>query len=98
MVLHIMQQADYRDAKAKKAENDFRVTNLSVQYREYPEILLFPVLLIVPSVRLLAGTGRDGRIPSVCGSGRDGSVLESVWTGRTAVDGMDGHLLPSCDR
>ena len=42
MVLHIMQQADYRDAKAKKAENDFRVTNLSVQYREYPEILLFP--------------------------------------------------------
>jgi len=44
------------------------------------------VLLIVPPVRLLAGTGRDG------------SVLESVWTGRTAVDGMGGHLLPSCDR
>ena len=42
-----------------------------------------PVLLIVPSVR---------------GSGRDGPVLESVWTGRTAVDGMDGHLLHTSDR
>ena len=59
------------------------------------DVKLSVLLILVPSVRLLAGTGRDGRIPSVCGSGRDGSVLESVWT---AVDGMGGHLLPSCDR
>jgi len=53
--------------------------------------LRLSVLLIVPSVHLLAWTGRDGSIPSV-----HGSVLESVWTGRTAVDGMGGHHQPSC--
>jgi hypothetical protein len=42
MILHIMQQADNRDAKARKAYNDFRVNNLSILYRDYPEVGLFP--------------------------------------------------------
>jgi hypothetical protein len=42
MILHIMQQADNRDAKARKAYNDFRVNHLSIIYREYPEVGLFP--------------------------------------------------------
>lgn len=42
MILHIMQQADSRDAKARKAYNDFRAKSLSIVYHEYPELKLFP--------------------------------------------------------
>jgi hypothetical protein len=42
MILHIMQQAEYRDSNAQKALNDFRVKSLSIVYREYPEVGLFP--------------------------------------------------------
>ena len=42
MILHIMQQADNRDSKARKAYNDFRVKSLSIVYHEYPEVGLFP--------------------------------------------------------
>ena len=42
MILHIMQQAEYRDSNAQKALNDFRVKSLSIVNREYPEVGLFP--------------------------------------------------------
>jgi hypothetical protein len=32
MILHIMQQADNRDAKVPKAYNNFRVNNLSIYH------------------------------------------------------------------
>jgi hypothetical protein len=41
MILHFMQQAEYRDSNAQKAPNDFRVKSLSIVYREYPEVGLF---------------------------------------------------------
>ena len=42
MILHIMQQADIRDMTAKKAHNDFRVKNLAIINKDYPELSLFP--------------------------------------------------------
>ena len=39
MILHIMQQADVRDANAKKAHNDFRVKNLAIVNKDYPELI-----------------------------------------------------------
>jgi hypothetical protein len=42
MILHIMQQADNRDAKVPKAYNGFRVNSLSIVFHEYPEVGLFP--------------------------------------------------------
>jgi len=42
MILPLMQQADNRDAKARKAYNDFRVDHLSTVYHQYPEVGLFP--------------------------------------------------------
>jgi len=37
-----MQQAEYQNSKAQKALNDFRVKSLSIVYRDYPEVGLFP--------------------------------------------------------
>ena len=42
MILHIMQQADVRDATAKKAHNDFRLKNLAIVNKDYPELSLLP--------------------------------------------------------
>lgn len=50
MILHIMQQADNRDSKARKAFNDFRTKHLSISCGEYSEVRLFPA----PVQKLLA--------------------------------------------
>jgi len=64
MILHIMQQADNRDAKARKAYNDFRVHNLSIVYHEYPEVGLFPCpvqKLLGPEIDAVADRLAEGK-------------------------------------
>jgi len=72
MILHIMQHADVRDAKARKACGDFRAK--SVSNCEYPEVSLFP-----GPVQKLLGQEIDA-VPERLAQGKETPVIDESLT------------------